>query len=97
MSYEGKPFAIWRFNLAQMSGKKEGDLCIIKLYPASQFKQNCPIKKRNSYPSRIGGNPEDYWTTRYRLMVNGRWYKEKSKQYCFYTLSEALLVFEVLL
>lgn len=98
MSHEGKPYAIFRFNSAGLSGKnrQESETVTIKLFRSEQFKSKCSIAKRNFSPPRFGMIGAEYWPGKYRLMINGRWHKENGRRYCFYTIAQASEVYEIL-
>ncbi len=96
MSHNGRPSAIWRFDVGQIKGNNE-KLLTIKLYRATQFRHACSSSKRNFWPLVVGGRTSDYWYDIYRIMVNSKWYKTQGKQYSFYTMMQALTVYEILI
>lgn len=87
MSYEGKVFAIWRF--AVINGNNQREYKKIELFRAKQFKQKSGARNRTYYPSQVGVSQEEYWGERFRLRIEGRWFKVKGRRYCFFTIVEA--------
>ncbi|HHL33133.1 MAG TPA: hypothetical protein ENJ30_02070 [Desulfobulbaceae bacterium] len=85
MSEVRTPDAIWRFRIAGEDGKKT---LKIELFRAGQWRRSWRPYKRNMYPRPPIRKPE-YWHTRYRLRIDGRWFGKEGFKYRFLTIEQA--------
>lgn len=76
--------------LPEIEGKESSDLRTeYKLFPATLWAKKWKPLAKNFYPKPPYPTEERkvFWENRYRLMINGKWHKDKA-QYCLMTRSE---------
>lgn len=93
MSEVRRPVEIIKRFLPVNDGKKAGVFCIVKveIFPASCWRDRWEPCSKLFYPKvpLKTSSRKDYWETRYRVRVNGKWRSEKAK-YETYTREEII-------
>lgn len=88
MSELRKPLEIWTRRLPESYGKKEGDFCTVRIeiFPAHYWGRHWePGSELFSPKLPLQGKArKDYWETRFRIRVNGKWSGTRAK-YVTYT------------
>jgi len=84
---------IWIKRLPQNEGKKAGDFCTLKieLFPARFWALKWEPSSTLFYPkpSIQSEKRSEYWLTRFRVRVNGKWLGDRAK-YVTYTKEQIL-------
>lgn len=92
MSEERRIYKTILVKRAVCQGKKQATICKVEIFEACQWKRNYKPYKRNVWPRPKHGESGEYWLTRYRVRVDGKWFNHGTSKYSFLLIGDIMKI-----